>query len=215
MHDAELRPSEAGRHDAARDRTYSWDDPAVAAGAAAGLDGMAFLQAIVDGALPAPPLARTLDFAAVSVRRGEVTFEFTPAEFHYNPIGSVHGGVLAALCDSACGCAVHSTLPAGTHYTSLDLSIKFLRPVTAAVGPMRCEGAVTHAGRRSALAAARLTDSAGKLYAVATSTCLIFRPDGGHGAAPPGSAGSAAVQPVDHVGVLGVHDAPLQLERRG
>jgi len=215
VHDADLRPSEAGRHDAARNRAYSWDDPAVAADAAAGLDGIRFLQAIVDGALPAPPLARTLDFAAARVRPGEVSFEFTPAEFHYNPIGSVHGGVLAALCDSACGCAVHSTLPAGTYYTSLDLSIKFLRPVTSAVGPMRCEGTVTHAGRRSALAQARLTDAAGKLYAVATSTCLIFRPTSGHDRAPRSPAGSAAVQPVDHVGVLGVHDAPLQLERRG
>jgi uncharacterized protein (TIGR00369 family) len=172
----DLRPSQPDHATPARERCYDWDDPAAAAAAAADLDGVAFLQAILDGTLPGVPLARTLDFAPVSVRPGVVVFEFTPAEFHYNPIGSVHGGVLAALCDSACGCAVHSTLPAGTSYTSLDLSIKFLRPVTSGVGRMRCEGTVTHAGSRSALAEARLTDSDGKLFALATSTCMIFRP---------------------------------------
>lgn len=183
MPETDLRPSRPTYPDAARQRVYSWDDPAAAAGAAAGLDGAAFLQAILDGTLPAPPLARTLDFGPVSVQPGIVVFEFTPTEFHYNPIGSVHGGVLAALCDSACGCAVHSTLPAGTSYTSLDLSIRFLRPVTSATGRMTCEGTVTHTGSRSALAQARLTDSAGKLFAFATSTCMIFRP-----APPPATA---------------------------
>lgn len=176
MPKTDLRPSHPGHAHPVRERDYDWADPAAAAAAAADLDGAAFLQAILDGTLPSPPLARTLDFVPVSVRPGEVVFEFTPAEFHYNPIGSVHGGVLAALCDSACGCAVHSTLPAGTSYTSLDLSIKFLRPVTSAVGRMRCAGTVTHAGGRSALAEARLTDTGGKLYAFATSTCMIFRP---------------------------------------
>jgi uncharacterized protein (TIGR00369 family) len=176
VHETDLRPSEAGHAAAAAERVYRWEDPAVTAAAATDLDGAAFLQAILDGTLPAPPLARTLDFAPVSVRPGVVVFEFTPAEFHYNPIGSVHGGVLAALCDSACGCAVHSTLPAGTSYTSLDLSIKFLRPVTSAVGRMTCEGTVTHVGGRSALAEARLTDAGGKLFAFAASSCMIFRP---------------------------------------
>jgi uncharacterized protein (TIGR00369 family) len=176
--ETDLRPSPPAHLPAgARQRVYQWDDPAGLPATAAGLDGTAFLQAILDGALPAAPLARTLDFAPVSVRPGVVVFEFTPAEFHYNPIGSVHGGVLAALCDSACGCAVHSTLPAGVLYTSLDLSIKFLRSVTSATGSVTCEGTVTHAGSRSALAQARVTDQAGKLIAFATSTCMIFRPD--------------------------------------
>jgi uncharacterized protein (TIGR00369 family) len=174
----DLRRSQPRHPDAARERAYGFDDPAKAAAAAAGLDGLAFLQAVLDGTVPAPPLARTLDFAAVSVQPGVVVFEFTPAEFHYNPIGSVHGGVLAALCDSACGCAVHSTLAAGTSYASLDLCIKFLRPVTSGTGRMICEGTVMHAGTRSALAQARLTDADGKLFAVATSTCMIFRPNG-------------------------------------
>ncbi len=162
-----------------RSRRYAWHDPAITAAAAREMAGKEFLEAIADGALPAPPVARTLDFALVSVGTGTAVFEFVPADFHYNPIGSVHGGVLSTLCDSACGCAVQSMLPAGTYYTSLDLSVKFLRPVTAAVGRMECEGTVTHLGGRSALAEARLTGPDGKLYAHATSSCMVFRPTGG------------------------------------
>ena len=147
--------------------------------AARTMDGKSFLEALADGRLPAAPVARTLDFAPVSVQPGTVIFEFVPAEFHYNPIGSVHGGVLSTLCDSACGCAVQSMLPAGTYYTSLDLSVRFLRPVTAATGRLVCEGTLTHLGGRSALAQARLTGSDGKLYAHATSTCMVFRPAAG------------------------------------
>ena len=160
----------------ARTRTYTWDDPAVSAAAARELDGAAFLEAILDGSLPAVPIARTLDFRPVSVQPGSVVFEFRPAEFHYNPIGSVHGGVLSTLCDSSCGCSVQSLLPAGTYYTSLDLSVKFLRAVTSAAGLLTCTGTVTHLGGRSALAEARLTGSDGKLYAHATSSCMVFRP---------------------------------------
>jgi uncharacterized protein (TIGR00369 family) len=175
MHPADLPPDHAATTEIPRDRSYDWDDPAPSAAAARDLDGFAFLQAILDGKLPAPPVARTLDFTPVSVEPGEVVFEFTPAEFHYNPIGSVHGGVLATLCDSACGCAVQSKLPAGAFYTSLDLSVKFLRPVTSSTGRMTCEGTVSHLGSRSALAQARLIDSRGKLFAHATSSCMIFR----------------------------------------
>jgi uncharacterized protein (TIGR00369 family) len=159
-----------------RERTYCWEDPAIAAAAEREQDGASFLQAVLDGTLPGVPIAHTLDFRPASVQPGVVAFEFTPAEFHYNPIGSVHGGMIATLCDSACACAVHSMLPAGTHYASLDLSVKFLRPVTAATGPMTCTGTVTHLGGRSALAQASLTDAGGKLYAHATSSCMIFRP---------------------------------------
>jgi uncharacterized protein (TIGR00369 family) len=173
------RPSErdgAVTNGAPRSRAYTWDDPSVTAEAARQRDGKEFLEAILDGSLPAAPVARTLDFLPVSVQPGTVVFEFSPAEFHYNPIGSVHGGVIATLCDSACGCAVQSMLPAGTVYTSLDLSVKFLRPVSSATGPMTCEGTVIHLGGRSALAQARLTDSAGRLHAHASSSCMIFRP---------------------------------------
>jgi len=138
--------------------------------------GIDLLRGIASGAFAAPPIFHTLGFSGVSVDPGRVVFELTPAEFHYNPIGTVHGGVAATICDSACACAVHSMLPAGTSYTSQDLSIKFLRPVTASTGMLRCEGTVIHLGSRTALAQASLTDGQGKRYAHATSTCLIFRP---------------------------------------
>jgi uncharacterized protein (TIGR00369 family) len=159
-----------------RQRSYSWQDPAGSAAAARTMAGIDFFRALADGTFPVPPIAATLDFTMVAVDPGRVVFEFTPAEFHYNPIGSVHGGVYATMCDSACGCAVHSMLPAGAYYTSQDLNVKFLRPVTVATGPLQCEGTVIHLGSRTALAEARLSDGQGKLYAHATSNCLIFRP---------------------------------------
>ena len=138
-----------------------------------GLDQM---RALMDGELPPPPIAELMDFRPVTVEEGRVVFAGTPGRQHYNPIGTVHGGVLATLLDSATGCAVHSTLPAGTGYTSLDLSVRFLRPVSVGSGTLRCTGEVLNAGRRTALAEARLTDAAGKLLAHATSTCLLLRP---------------------------------------
>jgi uncharacterized protein (TIGR00369 family) len=160
-----------------RQRTYRWSDPARAAAAARQLDGGAFFAGLTSGELPMPPIAETLGFTATRVRDGVARFELDPAEFHYNPIGSVHGGVIATLCDSACGCAVHSLLPAGSYYSSLDLSVKFLRRVTATTGRLVCEGTVVHLGNRSALAEATLTGPDGKVYARATSSCMIFRAD--------------------------------------
>ncbi len=158
-----------------RSRTYSWSDPAIAAVAARELAGRDFFGKLTSGELPVPPVAETLGFTPVFVKDGVARFELDPQEFHYNPIGSVHGGVIATLCDSACGCAVHSLLPAGAFYTSLDLSVKFLRPVTTATGRLVCEGTVVHLGSRSGLAQAILTGPDGKLYCQATSSCMIFR----------------------------------------
>src|SRR6266516_6686337 len=165
-----------GRHHRTRSRSHEWEDPAASAAAAHELDGISFLREMQAGRIPPPPIAATLGFGLVSVEPGRAVFDITPAEFHYNPIGSVHGGVCATLCDSACGCAVHSMLPAGAYYTSLDLSVRFIRQITSRTGRLLCEGTVEHLGSRTALAAARLTDSAGKLYAQATSSCMIFRP---------------------------------------
>jgi uncharacterized protein (TIGR00369 family) len=167
-----------GQHRATRRRSYGWEDPAVPAATAGELDGISFLREIVAGRIPPPPIAATLGFGLVSVEPGRAVFDIVPAEYHYNPIGSVHGGVYATLCDSACGCAVHSMLPAGAHYTSMDLSVRFIRPVTTGSGRLRCEGTVTHLGSRTALAEARLTGPGGRLYAHATSGCLIVRPGG-------------------------------------
>jgi uncharacterized protein (TIGR00369 family) len=118
----------------------------------------------------------TLGFSAVSFERGKAVFEMTPTEYHYNPIGSVHGGVYATLCDSACGCAVQTMLPAGVSYTSVDLAVKFIRPITSDTGRLICAGTVEHLGSRIALAQARLTSPEGKLFAHATSNCLIISP---------------------------------------
>jgi uncharacterized protein (TIGR00369 family) len=160
-----------------RERTFSWDDPAAIARAGAGLSGADFFAAITAGTIPPPPVMRALDFDGVLFEEGRAVFRLTPREFHYNPLGTVHGGVFATLLDSACGCAVHTTLPVGVFYTSLDLSVKFLRPVTVETGPITAEGKVVHLGRRTALAEARITDAAGKVYVTATSSCLLLRPE--------------------------------------
>jgi uncharacterized protein (TIGR00369 family) len=174
----ETAASDTGQPNAPhRERTFSWADPAAIAAAVAGLSGAEFFAAISEGRIPPPPVARTLDFDGVSFGDGHAAFRLTPQEFHYNPLGSVHGGVFATLLDSACGCAVHTMLPAGVFYTSLDLSVKFLRPVTVGTGPITAEATVVHLGRRTALAEGRITDGTGKLYVTATSSCLLLRPD--------------------------------------
>ena len=134
----------------ARTRTYSWSDPTINAAELGRRSGLEVLRAIGAGELPPPPIMSTLDFDGFQVDEGSVTFTLTPQEFHYNPLGGVHGGVLSTLLDSAAGCAVHSTLPAGYGYTSLDLTVKFLRPVTVDSGRLRCTGVVLNRGRTTA-----------------------------------------------------------------
>lgn len=162
-----------------RTRTVTWEDPATSARAARVTSGRSFLEAIASGELPPPPVAMLLGMSIETIAEGRVTFTLDPAEFHYNPIGSVHGGVISTLCDSAMGCAVQSTLPAGAGYTTVELKINFLRALTLASGPVRCEGQVIHVGGRIATAEARVLDETGRLYAHATTTCMLFRPDGG------------------------------------
>jgi uncharacterized protein (TIGR00369 family) len=157
-----------------RTRTYSWSDPAELAelvGTSAGLD---LMRQMADGKLPRPPIMHTLGVDDFEMSDGQATFRLTPREFHYNPLGTVHGGVIATLLDSAAGCSLHTTLAAGTAYTSLDLNVRFLRPVTVDSGQLRCTGSVISRGRTTALIEARLTDAAGRLCAHATSTCMLF-----------------------------------------
>ena len=161
-----------------RERTHAWTDPMCTAAAAAEVDGLTFIRMLAAGEVPAPPITGTLGFTLDEVEEGRVVFSFEPAEYHFNPIGSVHGGVAATMLDSAVGCAVHTTLPAGVGYTSQDLNVKFLRPVTVASGRITCRGSVLQRGRRTALAEARMTDERGRLVAHATSTCLIFEAPG-------------------------------------
>lgn len=162
-----------------RTRSYEWGDPLVSATAARTSAGIDVLRALAAGDLPAAPVAATLGFELESVEPGRVVFAVDPAEYHYNPIGSMHGGVYATVLDSATGCAVHSLLPAGVGYTSLDLTVKFLRQVVVETGRVRCVGTVTHLGGRTALAEARLTDERDRLLATATSSILLIRPEGG------------------------------------
>jgi uncharacterized protein (TIGR00369 family) len=161
-----------------RTRTFSWQDPMLGAQAARTLSGLDYLHAMSRGELPLPPIMAALGFDHLppQAELGKVTFFLEPQEFHYNPIGSVHGGVFATLLDSAMGCAVHSTLPAGVGYTTLELKVNFIKALTARTGLVHCEGTVLSGGRQVATAEGRLFDTSGKLYAHATTTCLILQP---------------------------------------
>lgn len=140
------------------------------------MSGIEMLRAIRKGELAPPPITQALDFVLAEVEEGRVVFMLTPAEYHYNPIGSVHGGVAATLLDSAMGCAVNTLLPEGVAYTTLELKVNYIRPLTIATGPVRAEGTVQHVGGKIAVAEGRLTSQDGKLYASATTTCLVMRP---------------------------------------
>lgn len=158
----------------ARSYTATWEDPRAFATAGRTLAGRAFLAAIIAGELPAPPAIRLLNLGFADLGEGRVIFTLEPAEYHYNPLGSVHGGVVSTFCDTAMGSAVHSLLPAGVGYTTLELKVSFLRPITVETGLVRCEGRVIHLGSRVATAEASVTDGEGRRYAHATTTCLIF-----------------------------------------
>ena len=157
-----------------RTRTYQWEDPAILAEAAGRLAGIDFLRELHAGQLPGPPVSYTVDFTLDEVEPGRAVFSLTPGEEHYNPIGSVHGGIFATLLDSAAGCAVQSTLPQGMAYTSLDLTVKFLRRITVDTGTVRAVGTVISSSRQTALAQAQLVDATDRLLAHATSTCMLF-----------------------------------------
>ena len=158
-----------------RTLTVSWEDPRAAAEAGRGLSGLEYLRKIVAGELPRPPIGALLNFTIVELSEGHAVFAVEPAEYHYNPIGIVHGGLAATLLDSAMGCAVHSMLPAGVGYTTLEVKVNFIRAMTAETGRVRCEGKLIHLGSRTATAEGRVLDEGGKLYAHGTTTCLIFR----------------------------------------
>lgn len=139
-----------------------------------GLTGMQVFEAMLAGRLPAPPISQTLDFELVRVEPGLAVFQGRPGQAHYNPMGTVHGGWFATLLDSAVGCAVHSTLPVGKAYTTLELKINIVRALTERVPLVRAEGRVVHGGNQVATAEGRLVGPDGKLYAHATTTCLVF-----------------------------------------
>lgn len=138
------------------------------------MSGLEFLEAIRDGRLPAPPMSRLLSFKLVEVERGRVAFEGFPNTDHYNPIGSVHGGYAATLLDSCMSCAVQTMIPRGSGYTTLEFKVNLVRGITAETGRIVAEGRVLTSGRRIGTAEGRITDSAGRLLAHGTTTCLVL-----------------------------------------
>ncbi len=159
-----------------RTLTVRWEDPNALAQVGRGLSGLEYLQKLVAGELPRPPISALMNFGLVELSEGRAVFAVEPAEYHYNPIGVVHGGLAATLLDSAMGCAVHSMLPAGVGYTTLEVKVNYIRAMTSETGRVRCEGKLIHLGGRTATAEGRVLDEDGKLYAHGTTTCLIFRP---------------------------------------
>lgn len=159
-----------------RTRTILWQDPSRFEGPIQKLSGIEFMRAFVAGELPPPPFMQLLGIRIVSVEPSSVAFEFEPAEYMYSPLGNVHGGIVTVLLDTAMGCSFHTTLPAGTGYTTLELKVNFLKSVTSNAGTLRAEGHVIHSGSRVATSDARLVDLKGRLYAHATSTLMILRP---------------------------------------
>ena len=160
-----------------RSRTVTWFDPGAFSDLAQAMTGLEFLNAMKDGKIPHPPICQLVNFRLVEVETGHVAFEMVPDESHYNPFGVSHGGITSTLLDSAAACAVHTTLPLGLGYNTIDIKVNFIRPVTIQTGPMRCEGKIINVGNRIATAQAKMADKNGKLYAYGISTCLIFLHD--------------------------------------
>jgi len=137
-------------------------------------DGAGFLVAIKSGELPAPPIADVLGFEIRDIGQGEVTFAYTPSLEHYNGIGLVHGGIAATLLDTAMGCAVQTLLPKGTTVSTLDINVRYVRPMTVRTGPVLATATTVHRGRRTATAEGRIVEATtGRVLATATTTLLI------------------------------------------
>ena len=160
-----------------RSRLVEWTDPAaIFAAYRSGKchTGLDLLQAMVDGEIPAPPIAALLDYGPTSFEPGRAVFEHVPNECTYNPLGVVHGGVAATLLDTVMACAIHTLLPIQTAYTTLELKINYVRPITVDTGRVEAIGQVLHQGKRTALAEGKLVDSRGKLLAHGSTTCLLL-----------------------------------------
>lgn len=152
----------------------TWFAPDVALAAMASMDGLSYMQAMADGVIPPPPISGLVGFAPALVERGRVAFTCSPDESTYNPIGMVHGGLVCTLLDSVMGCAVQTTLPQGTGYTSLEIKVSYLRPVRAGEGVLTATGQATKPGRRAAFADGEVRDDQDRLVATGSSTLLVF-----------------------------------------
>ncbi|MET3808015.1 uncharacterized protein (TIGR00369 family) [Nakamurella sp. UYEF19] len=156
-----------------RSKTVTWYDPMILAAAAPGMTGLEFLTSLLEGRYPPPPIASLVGMRPVSVRPGDVVFQCLPDESVYNPIGVVHGGLVCTLLDTVAACAVHSTLPAGVGYTSIEIKVSYLRPVRAGI-ELTAHGWVTKPGRRVAFAEGDVRDPSGAVLATASTTCLVM-----------------------------------------
>jgi len=162
--------------DQLRTRTFSWEDPAVPAASALKVPGIEYIRGIIDGTFAAPPIARLLEFTIVEAEPGRAVFAMQPAEWMYNPIGAVHGGIAATILDSCMGCAVHTTLDAGVGYTTTDLQVRYLRAMSDATGRVLAEGRVVHSGGRTATAEGRVfAEADDTLIAHGSTGCVILR----------------------------------------
>lgn len=157
-----------------RETTIQWRDPSEGLAVLPELDGIEFMKRIATGELPGAPIAGHFGMELIEVAPGTVTFRCRPDESHYNPIGMVHGGLVCTLLDSALGCATHTTLPAGTGYSSIEIKVNFLRPISADNGPLICTGRVTKPGRRVTFAEGEVLDNQGKVVATASGSLLVF-----------------------------------------
>jgi uncharacterized protein (TIGR00369 family) len=170
-----VRPQDVAWGDE-RTRTVTWRDPMPPLASLRAISGLDFLQGMIDGHIPPPPIAASLGFEIVSVSRGTAEFRLEPQEHHFNPLGLVHGGVLCTLLDTVVGCAVHTTLDVGWGYTSIDLNVTYLRPVTLTTGTLTAVGTLTKGGRRVSFASGEIRDAGGAVIATATSSLLMFEP---------------------------------------
>src|SRR5437764_1586728 len=159
-----------------RTRTISWQDPIQGAQLGRTMSGIDYLKAIQEGTIPPPPIAVLMNMRIAEVSEGRVVFAAEPEEYHYNPIGTVHGGLAATLLDSAMSCAVHTTLAAGDHYTTLEIKVNFVRPIAVETGRVRAEGRLLHRGGLVATAEGSIVaERGGQLLAHGTTTCLLMR----------------------------------------
>ncbi|TFV68291.1 UNVERIFIED_ORG: PaaI family thioesterase [Bacillus sp. AZ43] len=157
-----------------RSRTVTWHDPMVTAAGALQRTGLETMEAIRDGVLPPPPIAMLVQMGITALEEGRVEFTCAVDESVYNPIGAVHGGLVCTMLDTVAGCAVHTTLPAGVGYTSIEVKVSYLRAVTAASGPLTAIGRVIKSGRRVAFAEGEVLDVARRPVATASSSLLVF-----------------------------------------
>ena len=160
--------------DATRSRTFTWQDPALSVAALSGKTGLEFLRLMIAGKVPQPPITQALGFALTNAEDGFARFESQPAEYQYNPMGTVHGGMACTMLDSAMGCAVMTTLDADTAYTTAQLAVHLTRPVTTSTQLMIADAKIVHRGGRIATAEGRLVDERGRVLAHGTTTCAIF-----------------------------------------